>query len=626
MDGLRGLAVLLVLFFHVGFTGFSGGFIGVDIFFVISGFLITQQIRDDVQDGTFSYVRFYERRARRILPALFFTFLVSLIAAYYLLAPNHMTLFGGSLFHALSAISNIFFWVEDDYFSPGAEFKPLLHTWSLSVEEQFYLIWPAMMLLILTRTGKNFPPYYILFVGIVSLIIGEMKLKEDAAAVFYLTQYRVMEFALGAALVWFAPHQPRNRLFLEPVALMGLVLIFYSAVFFTRGTAFPGFNSMIPCLGAALLIYGGKAGFSGRLLNNPLMVRVGVISYSLYLIHWPVYVYYSYQKQQHLSNVDIFAVIVVSLVAAFFMHRYIETPFRKSTPQAGPHVEYSDRKFLSASAFGLTFAMLFFLLSIPAANIWKTNGWKWRYDMVLLTQDEVDRFEHWRRSERELANEVEFDGYRIPVVIEGDSQADDIYIALKNDPRIQLKKLGESYSPNDVKTARAYIFSSLKLDTLGQEDLRKIFADIRKMNNDIDIFLFGPKPHLSDINLTLINGSELNLPPNFDKDKNAVVNEYLNHAKKNLDHEINFLKVVSDNLGATFVDVHQIYCNGKCIFYGSNKFAYIDTVHWTKFGMEIFVSNFRNTKEYTLLTTGVARPSAHSSESGPGMLLTRRDQ
>jgi peptidoglycan/LPS O-acetylase OafA/YrhL len=166
IDGLRAIAVLCVLFFHTGLPFFGGGFVGVDIFFVISGFLITRLIRDEfVEKGSFDFKNFYVRRGRRLFPGLFFTMLLCTAFSIWLFSPQHLARFGGELIHALLSLSNVFFWRESGYFDPAADYKPLLHTWSLSIEEQFYLIWPLFLVFILKRTLKWITPFLIFIIS-----------------------------------------------------------------------------------------------------------------------------------------------------------------------------------------------------------------------------------------------------------------------------------------------------------------------------------------------------------------------------------------------------------------------------------------------------------------------------
>lgn len=371
IDGLRAIAVLGVVLYHAGSDTFSGGFVGVDVFFVISGFLITRLINDGIQRGSFSFSHFYVRRARRLFPALFFTLSLTLIFASFIFLPQHLERFGGALLHSILSVSNFYFWSESGYFDTGAHLKPLLHTWSLSVEEQFYLFWPSIFYLLVTSTKKNIAPVFIFITGIISFYLSVLWVKNDPTAAFYLAPFRVFEFAIGAIMVWLVDCPPKRKYFLEPIFLIGMALILYPIFTYTPETPFPGKNALIPCIGTALLIYSGTAKYGGRLLNNRLAVGIGLISYSLYLIHWPVIVFYKYYfVRPRLGPLSASAIIVISIIGATLMYFFVEKPFRSATPQPGR---------FSAPAFGLTCALCSLLLVLPAAHIWAENGWEWRF-------------------------------------------------------------------------------------------------------------------------------------------------------------------------------------------------------------------------------------------------------
>ncbi|MCI5144936.1 MAG: acyltransferase, partial [Candidatus Electrothrix sp. AR3] len=227
VDGLRAFAVLAVLFYHFDFSFFSGGFTGVDIFFVISGFLITQNIMADLSKGSFSFARFYTRRIRRLFPALFVTLVLSLLFGFLLFTPEHYLRLAKSLLYSVLSVSNFFFWQEAGYFDTAVDFKPLLHTWSLAVEEQFYLIWPALLFL-LFKLGKKWILLFLLLSSALSLYWSEQWLLTDPSGAFFLTPFRIIEFAFGAIMAWLIQFQPKNKLLLEPLLALGFGFILYS--------------------------------------------------------------------------------------------------------------------------------------------------------------------------------------------------------------------------------------------------------------------------------------------------------------------------------------------------------------------------------------------------------------
>ncbi|MCB0335296.1 MAG: acyltransferase, partial [Bdellovibrionales bacterium] len=273
IDGLRALAVLGVLIYHLDPAFLSGGFVGVDIFFVISGFLITQLIVSEVQEThQFRFGRFYIRRFRRLFPALLFTLTICLIFSFSILFPIHFERFSGALLHATFSLSNFFFWSESGYFDASSSVKPLLHTWSLSVEEQFYLIWPIFIVTITLRTSRLTVPILVILLGGLSyycnyLVFGGdglmlpeylgTELDERAATAFFLTPFRIFEFAIGGIMTWLLTIGSRSNLLKELLVVGGLASIAYSMIAFSDGTIFPYYNALIPCIGTAMLIHAG---------------------------------------------------------------------------------------------------------------------------------------------------------------------------------------------------------------------------------------------------------------------------------------------------------------------------------------------------------------------------------
>ena len=377
VDGLRGIAILAVLLFHYRLPGVTGGFVGVDLFFVISGFLITRNILAEIQAGTWSYGRFYTRRARRLFPALFVTLALSFVAAVWLLPPNDLKWFAETAVHSAVSTSNFLYWLELGYFGPAAERTPLLHTWSLSVEEQFYLIWPALMLLFLAtvrgRTRTAGVPWRLLLVlaglSVASVWTAELLLSGDRQAAFYLMPFRFAEFAAGALLVWL-PRLPESWRLAEDLLLgLGLALVGLAVVGFDRTTPFPGVVSLVPVAGAVLLIYAGRAPRMGRLLVHPALVWIGLVSYSLYLVHWPLLVFSELALMRPVSGWETALMGGAALGIAWVMWRWVERPFREATRRP---------RHLSPAAFGLGCAGLTILLLWTSSTVMTGNGWPWR--------------------------------------------------------------------------------------------------------------------------------------------------------------------------------------------------------------------------------------------------------
>lgn len=336
IDGLRMIAVLAVVFNHAGLS-LPGGFVGVDIFFVISGFLITGILAQDIVDGRFSILTFYERRARRILPALFVVLAACLVAGWLLLSPQRYAGLGMSVLATLGFVSNMWFWRSaGDYFGPDVEFEPLLHTWSLAVEEQFYLVFPILLWALASRPRSQWRAV-ISVLCIVSLGLSIWMTEVAPEANFYFTPTRVWELGLGALLALGTFPQSTARLH-AAAGWLGLALIGASLVLISGQTPFPGLAAIPPVLGAALILYAGAGDRGGvtALLSWQPFVWIGLISYSLYLWHWPVLVAArTLNGTVHLPLPVALVSVLASLVLAMLSWRFVEQPFRKRRAAQG---------------------------------------------------------------------------------------------------------------------------------------------------------------------------------------------------------------------------------------------------------------------------------------------------
>ena len=396
IDGLRAIAVLAVFIYHLDESLLPGGFVGVDIFFVISGFLITKLIVKELAEcGHFSFGNFYIRRLRRLFPAMCATFLLCYVGGYVLLSPQHLIEFTNSAIYALFSVSNIYFWNTAGYFDSSSSFKPLLHTWSLSVEEQFYLFWPLTLVLLVKLRSQKVLIAFIVFMGCSSLALNQFLFDNQVligswfevenyrstldvnATAFYLIPFRVYEFAIGASLIFIRFDRFRQRVTV-PMFCAGLGLTTYSLFSFDGQINFPSYFALLPCIGAAMIIAAGSNHILARVLTNPLAVGVGLISYSLYLVHWPIIVFYKYSVLTELSGVDYAWIVGFSLLLAYLGYRYVEQPFRK--PRGSTRVSNQNRKFLLGSAIS---ALLVCSLSVSA---YLSNGWTWRYPKEVLAQ------------------------------------------------------------------------------------------------------------------------------------------------------------------------------------------------------------------------------------------------
>ncbi len=335
IDGLRAIAVVAVILYHAGFSFAGGGFVGVDVFFVISGFLITSIIIQDLQAERFSIRRFYERRARRILPALLVVSALCLVPAWFWMFPDEFVAFGHSVIGVATFSANVVFWLKTNYFSPDVGRLPLLHTWSLGVEEQYYLIVPLAISLLWVYGNGRYLSIAVSVIGVVSLALAEWGSRAYPSATFYLLHTRVWELMIGSWLAvnkhdeTFSTNHHRTA---NLLSFSGLLLILYSIVAFNdKTTRFPSLLALIPTLGTMLVLrFGDQTTAIGRLLGLKHLVGIGLISYSLYLWHLPLFAFARIESGHELTTSTAWILIAAALPLAFVTWRYVEMPVRRS--------------------------------------------------------------------------------------------------------------------------------------------------------------------------------------------------------------------------------------------------------------------------------------------------------
>lgn len=333
IDGMRAIAVLLVILFHANFTFFSGGYIGVDVFFVISGFLITSTIVKELNAGSFSFKAFYLRRIRRIIPVLVFIMLVITVPAVWFLFANNLETFGRTLLHTLLSTNNFYLWLnKGEYFAENSELIPLLHTWSLSVEEQFYFFWPLLLLFLHNRFSLPQRLVFIFLFLISGVMLSVYLTESNPNLAYFLLPARIFELTIGACLALFwekLPSLSKTQNSFLSVAGLGLILI--PAILLNKSSLFPGLNALWPCLGTAFIIFSGKEsqnqGIINKIIQNRALVWVGLLSYSMYLWHWPLFTFIKYMGI-NLEGMVRMAAILSIFALSYFSWRFIEQPFR----------------------------------------------------------------------------------------------------------------------------------------------------------------------------------------------------------------------------------------------------------------------------------------------------------
>lgn len=452
IDGLRAFAVVPVIFYHAGFSHFDGGFVGVDIFLVISGYLITSILMQDKEEGRLSLINFYERRARRILPALVVVVAACIPAALAIMTPAQMMDFAQSVLAVSFFLSNVFFWQESGYFEAASELKPLLHTWSLSVEEQFYIFFPVLFLTICTYRRTLLGPILVILF-LVSISLSEWGWRNAPSGNFFLTPSRAWELLTGSLCAIATRQGVQGN---EWLSVLGFTMIVVSITLFDKTTPFPSLYTLLPVIGTAFVIlFSSPKTITGRMLSMPFLVWLGLLSYSAYLWHNPLFAFARLELGRDPSLFLYTALIGLTFVLAYLSWRFVEAPFRR---RSGQH-SISRRGIFTFAAIA-SVGMLTF-------GIWGhvTGGWRDAYlarlpkeQQVMFTLVEQVRREHVKNAEGRFDNgDCIFDVRSINeatrqrlrecarrhgpgVLILGDSHAIDLYGAI-----IEAESTGEPF-------------------------------------------------------------------------------------------------------------------------------------------------------------------------------------
>lgn len=364
IDGLRAIAVLAVIFFHLDYPYFKGGYIGVDIFFVISGYLISQIIYLQIKNRKFSFIIFYKKRILRIFPVLFVLIIICLITGYFVLLNEEYLDLGFSSIASALFIPNILYWFKTGYFEIEAESTPLLHLWSLGVEEQFYILFPLIAFFTLSRFNKSFVLIITITLASVSFYVNIIYTSLDITFSFYMLFSRGWELLAGFLLTLSLPYiKNTNKFVIELLSILGIGLIIFSVYYLDTNILFPGYYAMLPVFGSMLIIFSGsfdKQTFIKRVLSNKYIVFIGLISYSLYLWHWPVVVY----LRMAYSNLYLNEVIlIISFLLSVISYFFIEQPFRNKG--------FIKLSLKVKSISIIIMAVLIFTISV---SVIKTNG------------------------------------------------------------------------------------------------------------------------------------------------------------------------------------------------------------------------------------------------------------
>ena len=535
IDGLRALAVIPVILFHAGFSSFSGGYVGVDIFFVISGYLITSIIINDLDRSKFSILNFYERRARRILPALFFVMLICIPFAWELMPPLHLKDFGQSLVAVSLFSSNFLFWTESGYFVDFAEFKPLLHTWSLAVEEQFYIFFP-IFLLIFWKFHRLILISAIAILFIVSLYLAQVGSTNSnssiSSATFLFLHSRAWELMIGAGAALYLKYfsKPCKRIFSNVFSSIGIILIFYSIYVFDASTPFPGTYALIPTLGTLLIIlFANQTTAVYSLLTMRPIIGVGLISYSAYLWHQPILAFARYQTDFHnLNNVAIIFLCIFAVFFGYLSWNYVEKPFR------------DKKKFTRNQIFSMSLIGMIFFITIGIA-MHLTDGLKEQKIKYEFTNTEKENFEIIDKSTNyDLYDTMQSEGCKIwiPAISELDAENFKNCVELHGSPTFIV---GDSHALNIhnilfysdkikflVGVSQGGCRAHDNLDSCGYDEFLK-FLDT---NSNI-----SPKVIYHQSGLYFLRGSDNTLKPHLS-------DENIYYDRDNLDKLVKYFKKI----------------------------------------------------------------------------------
>jgi peptidoglycan/LPS O-acetylase OafA/YrhL len=608
IQGLRGIAVLAVVFFHLESTIFSGGFLGVDIFFVISGFLITHILIYDSIEKKSGIKEFYVRRFLRLFPALLFAIAFTLFVGAITYSSLQFENLGKTSFHAVLSVSNILFSYSNGYFDEDSTENPLLHTWSLSVEEQFYLFWPVIIL-ISSRFGKKVLLATVLGISCVSILLSQFFIKQKFDMVFFHTPFRAFEFGIGALLVLFPTLHSMSDALKNFIFLMGVCLMLIALVFMDRFVPMPGFYSLIPSLATALLILGGGSKLSGIILENKALTKIGDASYSIYLLHWPLIVFYKNLISDDLSLVDQSILVLLSLLGGFLSFYLIENTFRKPS-------NWENRNLL------LPFITLLALTIYCSASIWATNGWQWRIpENIRLAVQAAHKAKEDRDKYIGKAALDATVGNRTAVLI-GDSHSQDVHAGFiqhgakntyrfhvsakcqlipeipnhnpQGDSRFELTTRDDSIACksnfdkiiNSDEIAKAQvIIIILRWSRYGAESIENTLAQLQAKSN-AKLIIIGPRMEYSQ------------QVPQIVESYGSIVglNQYagIKFFREERLHINNVLIEKTRNLNVTYIDVFKLMCNNninQCpiLIPSSGAILSPDNNHWTAEASKYFI-------------------------------------
>ena len=618
IDGLRALAVLIVFLFHLKIPGFNGGFIGVDIFFVISGYLITSiYFSEKRKNNKFSFLNYFRKRIFRLFPSLIFVILVSLLFGYILLSPSDLIEISKSAIYSILFLSNIYFFLDSSYWANLNEYKFFIHTWSLGIEMTFYILMPFFLFLI-HRFNNKIKFLICLFTIVISIFliifliskgptIESVKLfglfygKEVSDILFYLIPFRFFEFLFGS-LIFFLPEKKFNQKIKQLFFLVGLGLIFYSLYLVSPDHKYQSLLITISLIGSSLIIYFKDASHINKILNNKIAIFVGLISYSLYLVHWPIISYFKYILVNEISLIMKLIILILSILISFLIYKFIEIPFRNKK-------------------FSLRLVPLFvgIFLIIFLSNFFKNNNGfvdrlnKEQKKLLANITDQKETCERIFSTVYKLKYKICLHGNEIDskIIVLGDSNATTWFPLAKklaekdNSSVVNYRRICNSFPKDTVlncyeidPTAEILLIGSLWFNWQSKVNeietrTKKYIENINDLNKNANfkeikkIIIFGQIPALKNENINimscLLKPKFLNLSQDCEKIYSHIgdENELLQNYKK-----VNFYlekygnEILKKNFEFLFIDPIKSLCkSNECIQFRNEKIFYLNNNH-----------------------------------------------
>ena len=601
IDLLRAVAVLAVIFFHFEIPGFGGGFLGVDIFFVLSGYLMTLHINQELDQNRFSFKRFYLRRIRRLAPAFIATLLLTSIGAILILPQDLLADFSRSQVASALYVSNFYFWSIADYFDTASYFKPLLHTWSLAIEEQFYLFWPFF--LFLTRFLRQ--RSCVLLLGLFSLLAVEIVYDSSPSAAFYMFPFRIFEFSAGAAV----SYKPLCRLSRWPrtgLLLASIAILFASILLSDEGTRLPGFLALPICVATALIIWVRHPAINSRNPMTSLLSRIGLASYSSYLLHWPLVVYFKLHYSLEISLLEAAMLVVFTLLLAEVFYRLVEQPTAR--------IDLNRRGYLLVGSVPiLVISAIVFLHTAIGVQGHLSPNHETVQSIIDNTPKRKAIIEKLMPSYRaQLKNKD-----RKTILVVGDSHSQDVAWALLKPDILDRFRIRIVHSRCDPLTARSIpldlntLYETNPPINLNEKECERYHESLLENLEQYSPYLviFSERwraealPYLGDSIRDIqaaMDTKILILGRNFDlthhprislrKLQSALeINHTAMEDERDLSHIEQALLGIAAEAQVPFISKRTLVCpRGRCEVFLNGKLNYDDKSHWTEPGLALF--------------------------------------